>query len=194
MKSFALASIALISTAMASAGTFDFTPNPSDLNDLDHYYAYSWGVDFTLPKDEVIVGAQIKIKNIWDWTVEDGDILHVDLLNSAPSGVKEFYDDQAVGDYFAGQGKKIGTWTDPVGGVARNVNLTFDLGQAGLLADLNRAAKSGRMAFGFDPDCHYFNDGVSLHIQTAPVPEPTSMAALAIGGIGLIRRRRAKKA
>lgn len=193
MNSFARTAIfasALSASALSSAlTTYSFQPSSKDLDDLDHYYAYQWGLDFKVPTGEEIVGAQIKIKNIYNWD-SNANILYASLLDNPGSGVKTFYDNQGGGDYFAGKGKSIGTWTDTVGGKARNFDLTFDLGKAGLLKDLNKFAADGKFGIGLDPDCHFYNEGVTLHIQTAPVPEPATMATLAIGGLALLRKRK----
>jgi hypothetical protein len=189
MKKITFAVASLFAASIANAGTYTYQPVNKDLSDLDHYYAYTWGIDSTIPQGERITSATLTIKNIWDWTVED-DILHVTLLDNPTSGVKSYYDNQGEGDFFAGQGTKVGTWTDTVGGRSRNFDLTFDLGQAGLLDKLNQYAKDGKFGFGFDPDCHYFNDGVSLTVHTQPVPEPATMAAMGLGIAALLKRRR----
>jgi PEP-CTERM motif len=176
--------------SFASAQTTKtFVPSNTDLSDLDHYYAYTWGIDNIVPAGEVITGAKLTITNIWDWTVED-DILYVNMLDNPASGVNSFYDNQGGGNYFGGQGTVVGTWTDPVGGQSTGKNLVFDLGALGLLGKMNQYAADGKMGFGFDPDCHYFNDGVKLEVTTAPVPEPASFAVLGLGGLLLLKRRK----
>lgn len=185
---------ALFAASISSAGVYTFTPpGNSDLSDLDHYDAYKWGIKFNVPTNEVITGATLEITNIWDWTPEQ-DILYVDLVNTkatdaGATSVTRFYDNQASGDYFAGQGVRVGTWSDPVGGVNNGFDLKFNFATQGVLDELQSYAADGYFALTFDPDCHYFNDGVKLKITTEAVPEPASMIGLAVAGAALVRKK-----
>lgn len=192
MNKLALIFAAVTVSAVAHAGVYTFEPSDKDLGDLDHYYAQSWGIDWSVPSGQVITGATLTIKNIWDWTQENNDILYITLLDNPGTGIKSFYDNQGGGNYFGSKGPLVGTWTDPVGGVARNVDLSFDLKQLGLLDQLKSNAADGKFGFGFDADCHYYNDGVKLKITTESVPEPATMTGLALGALALVRKRMKK--
>lgn len=81
------------------------------------------------------------------------------------------------------------------------VDVTFNFtGDA--LDDLKAfALNDGVIALGFDPDCHFWNEGISFSLTTSPkgvsgVPEPTSMLLFGTGLVGLagLQRRRNKRA
>jgi hypothetical protein len=68
-----------------------------------------------------------------------------------------------------------------------------------LIDDLNLWAADGNWAIGFDPDCHYFNNGVKLTITTRSVPtqtipEPMSLmlGVMGLGSVAGLRRLRGK--
>ncbi|MGZ5019741.1 MAG: VPDSG-CTERM sorting domain-containing protein, partial [Chthoniobacterales bacterium] len=118
-------------------------------------------------------------------------------------------DNQGGGDFFASSlfasygiaQTKIGEYSDPYGGSAskaQNVSFVFNTGQlTALQGYLNSAGSSGwgNFGFGLDPDCHYFNNGVSFQITTSKtttaVPEGGSAALLlAIGFASVLFLRR----
>lgn len=63
----------------------------------------------------------------------------------------------------------------------------------GLLDTFKTYAADGRAGFGFDPDCHYWNEGVRFNVTTTAVPEPSSIVLILTGAIpalGMALRRR----
>ncbi len=172
----------LLCPLIASADTATFQPTPTDLYDLDHYRYYRWGIDHGLGDVEV-TGATLFFDNIRNWDNNAND-LYVHLLPGAPAGVAVGYDGQGGGDQFAGQGVLLVHYED-LPNVAQDITYTFSASE---VAALNSYMQDGNFGLGFDPDCHYWNDGVTLTMEY--VPEPATMGLLGLGGLGLLRRKR----
>ncbi|MCX6832135.1 MAG: PEP-CTERM sorting domain-containing protein [candidate division Zixibacteria bacterium] len=196
MKKIVLLVIVLMITmgaVAANAAVYTFTPPDKDLGDLDHTKYYKWGINWT-HTSETITGATLKIFNIYDWQHEV-DSLYIHLLDNPPLGLTTGNDADGSPDHFFGVGKWISTWSDPYGDPSHKANLTYDLGSLGLLPSLQTYASNGLFGFGFDPDCHYYNDSIQVCITTGStptVPEPgmLSMLGLGLSGIALYLRRK----
>lgn len=185
--------ITLAIPAIAGAKTYTFTPSDADLGDLDHNYYYTWRISWTPPAGESIFSASLAIDNLNNWQVEP-DILYIHLLDTASSGVRSYYDNEGGGDAFNGQGVLLTTFTDddPYPNPPEDFLYSFS---ANNIQTLTQYVADGRFAFGFDPDCHYYNCGVSFNIvtgKTPDVPEPAT-ALLAAPVLAFIRRARNRR-
>ena len=184
--------------ATAQATTFTFAPTTADLFDLDHSYAYKWGVDATLSntlRSELVSGgkkitsATLTIKNIYDWQVETTDILNINLFDDTKTGIEQIWDN-SNGDYFGSTGW-LTSWSDPVGGHATGFNFVYSFSTTNLslltsyLVDATSANKSA-FGLGFDPDCHYYNEGIKLVVTTAPKSVPEGGLTVGLLGLGLV--------
>lgn len=170
-------------------GDLVLTPPDRDLNDLDHSYAYTWGISQPLPPDVQVVGASLAFDNIRDWTWES-NVLYIHLLNTANLGLRTLYDNRS-GDYFAAQGVVLTTYVN-LPPIAQDLVYNFTPDQ---VQTLNSYLADGVVGLAFDPDCHFYNDGVKLSLTLGSggvIPEPATMAFLAVGG-GLLALRRHRR-
>ncbi len=129
---------------------YDGTYNSYDLNDLDHYAAYTWRIDLTDPNEssdgtaldiynETIVSATLYFDSIYDNSGDTTDILHVNLLANTeasllpnPSGdtnVTRVYDNSNYSNYFninydSTLTEELFSFTG-MGGTARDITLSL---------------------------------------------------------------------
>jgi len=219
MKILSSLLLAALAAIPAYATPFAFQPNPTDLNDLSHNSAYTWGIsganESTL-KSQLASGYQITnvtltITNIYNWDAADTtNQLFIHLLDNPLNNVTTIIDDPAnngvnqgtVSDYFSGNissnhgvyysgtNTYLTQYHDPNGPIT-TTNLSYDLTSfASTFASYIGNGHTGGSGYadfglGFDPDCHYYNDGITLTITTSN-SVPDNAVTLLLLGVGLV--------
>jgi hypothetical protein len=213
-----LAAMIIIAAVAPRAGAeiVTFRPRDGDIGDLDHHFAYAWRISTGLNLTGLMItDARIRIENIENWDTS-ANRLFIHLLDTAKySGVSKYRDAPLyeipvgrISDEFAESHTGDSKWLLAPGTADtlltsrsfsdRPIDYTYVFNASQLTALDSYIRNDGKIALGFDADCHYFNDGVKLTITTSPtsvtaVPEGSTLISgsiVGLAGLGYGWRRR----
>lgn len=199
-------------SASAVVTSMSWQPSPADLNDLDHHEVYTWRIDNISVNPSTITSATLTFTNIANWD-SNPNVLHLHLLDTAKfSGVRSFTDDPTgsvpvtdlTDDFISSRFHGNSGWLVANGTAdtflkdksftTTPTTYTYTFTGSQLDALEQYIANGQDIALGFDPDCHYFNDGISFTLNFTPVPEVENVipiaGLIAVAVLFEIRRRR----
>jgi hypothetical protein len=210
---FAIVSLGLAASAHATLTTVSFQPHPSDLGDLDHHMVYTWRIDNINLSGMAITSATFSIANISNWD-SSPNVLHLHLLDTAVNpGIGSFVDDPTnsspvtdmTDDFVSTRYHNDPNWLVKNGTrdtflanpsfTTHGVNYTLNFTPSQLQALSSYIGNGDDIAFGLDPDCHFYNDGIKFTMSLTPVPEMNALfpilgLIIAVGLTHFLRRRR----
>ena len=194
----------LVLAATSRATSYTYTPTPADLHDLDHHSAYTWRIDNINLGGATITGASLTFTNIANWDANP-NILFIHLFDTAKySGVHSFIDASGVPvpnnqmvDNFASPmlssnpliaAGTANTFLTSKSFTMTPTTFTYNFTAAQLVALQSYIVHGGNIAFGLDPDCHFFNDGVKFTMSVPDGGTTAVLLGLAVVGICFARR------
>jgi len=197
MKKLSILAALIATCGIASAVTINAPSSLTGASALDGAKAYAWGIQISLAPGQSVTSATLTFTDVKLTAANSSGkgVLYSDLINTTLTGVHSYTDNDAAGDYFAGQYSSanlvaLGTKLFASVGTMLSWTYTFDSTQ---LAKLNAFLSDGKFDIGFDPDCHYDVGGISFSYDTAPVSTPDMattvyMLGLALLGLEMVRR------
>jgi hypothetical protein len=190
----------------ANATSFSYTPSPSPtLDNLDHHSAYTWRIDNINLGGSTITGATLTFNHIANWD-SNPNMLFIHLLDTAKySGVASFIDasgapvpNNQIADNFAAPlvssnplvlSGTANTFLTSRSFTMTPMTYTYTFTAAQLAALQSYIANGKNIAFGLDPDCHYFNNGITFSFTVPETGQTIVCLGLAVILLALAHHR-----
>jgi hypothetical protein len=186
---------------------FSFSTSTSNLTAMDHDSIYTWGITgIGMPAGYTATSATLTFYGFYDWTTETNE-LWIYLLDTAltASGSASYSDGSAPTDAFAtlssGPASHLVASTTASTYLTEFVNVgttpsprSYNFSAAQLAALTSYITNGGNIAFGLDPDCHFYDTSIQFSMTAAQnsVPEPSSIMLLGTFlflSLGVLRRK-----
>ena len=145
---------------------------------------YTWRIDNVNVSPAAITGATLTFTSISNWD-QNPNVLHLHLLDTAKSsGVRQFVDDPTgaapvvdfTDDFISTRYHSQSNWLVAAGTgdtflddhsfTLTPVTWTYTFSGAEVAALRSYVSNGKNVALGFDPDCHFFNNGIQLTLAT----------------------------